>query len=60
MKKLFALSCLLSLVVAIGCGVEATDPSKATGPAPAQEQHEADIQKAMDSGAIDPSTYGRQ
>jgi len=60
MKNLIALGFAIGLGFCVGCSTQGTDASKATGPAPTQEQQEADLQKAMDSGAIDPATYGKQ
>jgi hypothetical protein len=42
----------------LGCGPEATDTSTVP-PAPTQEQSTEEIQKAMDSGQIDPAKYGK-
>ena len=59
MKKLIALAFSIVLVSSIGCGGGGVDPS-AAAPATTPEEDTAGIEKAMESGEIDPGTYGKQ
>jgi len=58
MKKLILLGFTVLLGTLTGCGGGGTDPSLATPPQ-APEQHTSDVQKAMESGKVNPATYGK-
>ena len=59
MNKLTALAFAILLGSSIGCNGGGTDPS-AAAPAKTPEQNTAEIEKAVESGQIDPGTYGKQ
>ena len=61
MKKLIVLARLIVPVslFTIGCGGDGVDPS-AAAPETTPEETTAEIEKAMESGEIDPSSYGKQ
>jgi len=60
MKNFVFLAAALPLIaVCLGCGPEATDTSNAVPP-PTAEGTQTEIEEAMDSGQIDPETYGKE
>ena len=59
MKKLVFLAALPLLSFSLGCGPKPTDTSNAVPP-PTAEDTTSEIEKAMDSGEIDPETYGKE
>ena len=59
MKRLFVLASAILLASSIGCGSQGVDPS-AAAPAPTPEDTTSEIEEAMGSGEIDPSSYGKQ
>ena len=58
MKKLITLAFSIVLVSSIGCGGGGVDPS-AAAPVPAPEETTTEIEKGVESGEIDPATYGQ-
>jgi len=59
MKSILSL-CFASLVLlVVGCGVQGTPPSQDTGPPPAQEELNKQVEEATQSGKINPATYGK-
>lgn len=59
MKKLTVLVFAILLGSSLGCGGGGVDPSAAV-PEATPEQHMLEVEKAMESGGIDPATYGKQ
>ncbi|HUG66754.1 MAG TPA: hypothetical protein VMM76_03315 [Pirellulaceae bacterium] len=59
MKKLIALAFAILLGSSIGCGGQGIDPSAAV-PETTPEQDMSELKKGMESGEIDPATYGKQ
>jgi len=59
MKKLTVLAFAILLGSLIGCGNQGVS-SDAAAPPKTPEQDMATIEKAAESGAIDPGTYGKQ
>ena len=59
MNKLTTLAFATLLGISVGCGGQGVDPSVAA-PAKTPEQNTAEIEKAMESGKINPATYGKQ
>lgn len=57
MKKVLAVA-LLSAGFAVGCGP--TYDESESAPVPTEEQTGQEIEKAMESGEIDPATYGKE
>jgi hypothetical protein len=58
MKNLATLAFAILLGSLVGCS-RGIDPSAATPPT-TPEQETATIEKAMESGEIDPATYGKE
>ena len=59
MKKLTTLVLAISLGISVGCGGPGTDQS-AAAPEKTPEQEMTTIEKAAESGQIDPATYGKE
>ncbi|MEO8497409.1 MAG: hypothetical protein ABI614_20250 [Planctomycetota bacterium] len=59
MKKLTILAFAILLGGFIGCGGGGVPPS-AAAPSTTPEQTTAELEKAVESGKIDPATYGKQ
>lgn len=59
MKTFIALAFATLLGVTTGCGGGDVDTS-AAAPATTPEQTTTEIEQAMESGEIDPATYGKQ
>ena len=59
MKKLTVLAFAILLGTSIGCGSQGVSPSAATPPKTPEQDMQA-IEKAAESGEIDPGTYGKQ
>jgi len=59
MKKLTVLAFAILLGSSIGCGGQGVSPSAATPPKTPEQDMET-IEKAAESGTIDPKTYGKQ
>lgn len=58
MKKLTALAFAILFGITVGCGGEGVSPS-AGAPPKTPEQDMQTIEKAAESGKIDPGTYGK-
>jgi hypothetical protein len=52
------LGLVICLGMSLGCGTQGTDPSKNTGEM-VPEQQTKDVEDAVKSGKINPSTYGK-
>ncbi len=59
MKKLTMLAFAIVLGRSIGCGGGGVPPSAAV-PATTPEQTTTELEKAAESGEMDPATYGQQ
>ncbi len=60
MKKLTILAFAIVLGSSIGCGGSGDVSPSAAAPASTPEQEMKSIENAVESGKIDPSTYGKQ
>jgi hypothetical protein len=60
MKKLVFLGMAMLVGFAIGCGGVDETPTSADTGAMDQAQQESDLKKAVESGALDPATYGQE
>jgi hypothetical protein len=58
MKKAVYLVLAVVFTCSLGCGPSATDTSDVP-PAPTAEDTTQEIEKAMESGEIDPQSYGK-
>ena len=58
MRKVSLIAAGILAGCCVGCGPTATDTSKVPPP-PTQEQTTEEIQKAVESGKIDPESYGK-
>ncbi len=59
MKKLTALAFAILFGITVGCGGQGVNPS-AAAPPQTPEQEIQSIEKAAESGKMDPETYGKQ
>jgi hypothetical protein len=59
MKKSIFVALMTLFGFALGCGPAATDTS-ATPPPKTGEEVTQELEKAAESGKIDPATYGKQ
>ncbi len=58
MMRFSAFVGVVALSLSLGCGAPKVDTSTSVPP-PSSEDVTQDIEKAMESGAIDPETYGQ-
>ena len=59
MKKLVLLAALPMLGLCLGCGPKATDTTGSDTP-PTTESTQTELENAVESGEIDPETYGKE